>query len=174
MNTRSLQGLALILSAIGSVVGFLGPDTPLFGAISAISTVLFIVGIPAVYTAQPIGTAGLVGIVLIVIAAVIALGFQVLDIAISATLENILFWTSVIGGSVGRLIVGWLTTRQQVFPAWIGWAFIVQGILLPLGAIIDLGSVTNAYAAITTLVGEAAALGYGYYLFRPRVTQAVS
>jgi hypothetical protein len=174
MNIRNLQGLALIVSAIGSLVGFLGPDTPLFGAISAISTVLFIIGIPAVYTAQPIGTVGLAGMILIIVAAVIALGFQLLDIAISPAVENILFWTSAIGGSVGRLIVGWLTTRHEVFPAWVGWAFIVEGLLNAIGAVIDLGALTDAYVAIVILVGTVALPGYGYYLLRPRATPALS
>ena len=174
MNIRSLQGIALILSAIATLVGYFGPDTPLFGAIFTISTVLFIIGIPAVYTAQPIGTSGLAGVILMIVAAVIALGFNLLDIEISQTLESLLIWTSILSGLVGRLLVGWLTTRHRVFPAWVGWALIVEGLLSAIGGLIDLGSFADVFTTVVIVVGVVALLGYGYYLLRPRVTPSVA
>lgn len=174
MNLRSFQGLSLILSAILGLVGFFGPDTALFSAISTISVILFIIGIPAVYTAQPIGIMGLIGIILMILAAVIALGFSLLDIDISPTLENILFWTSAVGGLLGRVIVGWLTTRQRVFPAWAGWALLIEGLLNILYGALSLGSFDNVYTSITVLVGAIALLGYGFTLLRPRAAPAIT
>jgi hypothetical protein len=49
---------------------------------------LFIIGIPAVYTAQPIGAFGLLEIILLIIAAVIGLVFQLLDIEISSAVKK--------------------------------------------------------------------------------------
>jgi hypothetical protein len=172
MNVRSLQGLALILSAIFTLVGFLGPDTALFNAILSLSTILFIVGIPAVYTTQPIGTAGLVGVILMIVAALIALGFRLLDLPLSEGVQDVLIWISILSGLAGRLIVGWLTTRHRVFPAWVGWALMAEGVLLfPFG---DLGSIGNVLTIIVIVLGAVALLGYGYYLFRPRVTPAMA
>jgi hypothetical protein len=76
------------------------------------------------------------------------------------------------GGSIGRLIVGWLTTRHEVFPTWVGWAFIVEGLLNPIGAVIDLGALTDAYVAIIILAATVALLGD--YLLRPRATPGLS
>jgi hypothetical protein len=174
MNIRRLQGLALLLSAILSIVGLLGSDTPLFDAIAVISIVLFIIGIPAVYSAQPIGTPGLVGIILLIVAAVIALGFRLLDLPLSPTVVSILIWTSVISGAVGRLIVGWLTTRHRVFPAWAGWAFIVEGLLIAFGGVLNVESFAGPFNIIYTAVLAVALLGYGYYLLRPRMTPALA
>jgi len=174
MSVRRLQGVALILSAITSLIGFLGGDTPLFNAITVISVILFIVGIPAVYTAQPLGSLGLVGIVLVVIAALIALGFRLLDLNLATSIQSILIWTSILAGAAGRVIVGWLTTRHRVFPAWVGWAFLVEGLLVLLGGF-DLGAFTNTFVVIITLVGALALLGYGFYLLRqPQPASAMS
>ncbi len=174
MSIRTLQAYALILSGITTLVWLVGPDTPLFNAILIISTILFIIGIPAAYTSQPLGTPGLVGIILVVLAAVIALGFQSLDLNLSPALEGLLFWTSVIAGTVGRLIVGWLTTRRGVFPAWVGVAFMIEGLLF-IGGSFDLGSFANVYNTLVILVGVAAVLGYGFYLLRaPRAAAALS
>lgn len=174
MNTRTIQGLALILSAITMLVGIVGPDNSLFGAISIIGTVLFIIGIPAVYTAQPVGTLGLVGIILMILSAIIALGFRLLDIELSQTTADILIWTSIISGSVGRLIIGWLTTRHRVFPAWVGWALIVEGLLVFVGGLIDVESFAATYNGLVLLVGALALLGYGYYLLKPRPVPAMT
>src|SRR5690606_39083086 len=106
--------------------------------------------------------------------AVIALGFQLLNLALSPSIENLLIWTSILGGTLGRLIVGWLTTRHRVFPAWVGWAFIVEGLLSFLGGVVDLGSFTNVFSTIVILAGVIALLGYGYYLFRPRPAPAIA
>jgi hypothetical protein len=108
-----------------------------------------------------------------IVAALIALGFQLLNLNLSPAIDNLLIWTSAIGGTVGRLIVGWLTTRHRVFPAWVGWGLIVEGLLSLIG-LIDLGSFVDVYSTIVILVGVIALLGYGFYLLRPRATPAMA
>ena len=124
MNVRRLQGLALILSAVCLLLGAFGLQPVIF---ITIGLILFILGIPAIYSAQPTGWIGLLGIVLLELAALIALGFR-LQI-LSPSLSDGLSLTSAILGMVGAVIVGWLTTREHVFPTWVGWVFMVQGLL---------------------------------------------
>lgn len=172
MNIRSLQGLLLILSALATLVGFFGPDTPLFSAILTISTILFILGISAVYTSQPIGTAGLIGVALMILAAVIALGFDLFDAVGTSSAAGLLIATSTISGLVGRLLVGWLTTRHRVFPAWAGWTLIAEGVLSAAFGVFDFGALSDALTVVVILLGVVALLGYGFYLLRPRPVPA--
>jgi hypothetical protein len=54
MDTRRLQGLALILSAVCTLLlGLSDPRTAIFDVISTVGVILFILGIPTVYLAQP-------------------------------------------------------------------------------------------------------------------------
>ncbi len=132
MSVRRLQGLALLLSAVCLLLGAFGPRTVIFVTIGII---LFILAIPAVYSTQPTGWIGLAGIVLLELAALIALGFR-LDL-VPPSLGDSLSLTSAILGMLGAVIVGWLTTREHVFPAWVGWVFMVQGLLNFLGWVIQ-------------------------------------
>jgi hypothetical protein len=82
MSVRRLQGVALMFSALSLLIGLLGPQN--IGIIGpqaivvliTMSTILFIVGIPAIYSTQPTGWMGMAGIVLLEFAALIALGFR--------------------------------------------------------------------------------------------------
>jgi hypothetical protein len=163
MNIRRLQGLFLILSGVCALVGLLGSNGPFFNAINLAGVILFILGILAIPVTQPMGWLGWAGIALVELAALIAMGFQ-------AGLLNgtVLILTSAISGTVGRLIVGWLTTRGKVFPAWVGWAFILEGLLNFLGGVVQLGSLANGISILTTLIGAAALFGYGFIIFRKK------
>ena len=145
MNTR-YQGFALIVSAIVSLITYFVDAGPV---INILVTLLFIYGISAVHPIQSKGsTLGLVGIGLIILAAVIAIGF-------SAGLlgGGTLIYVSAYSGLIGRVITGWLTTNKKSFPAWVGWALIAEGVLnvIPLGSL----------GIIPLLAGTAAQLGYG-------------
>lgn len=105
------------------------------------------------------GTAGLIGILLIVLSALIALSINQLGVSG----ENALPLISVLAGALGRTIIGWLTTRANVFSAWVGWAFLSQGILNLLGSAVlyDLGTLGSALGTIAFLLDSVAAFGYG-------------
>lgn len=165
MNTRRLQGLALILSAICMIIGQLGNSNGFFHVIAIIAVVLFILGIPAVYTAQSMGVVGLIGIILVELGAVIALGFQT-EILTIAGIGGTLFQISAIAGLIGSIIIGWLTTQKNVFPAWVGWAFLAQGVLNFIGGLINMGAAGWTFAFIVIVIGAVALFGYGFFLFQ--------
>src|SRR5512140_390969 len=100
MNVRRLQGLALILSAVCLLLAMVGIQTNI---IFAMGIILFILGIPAVYSVQPTAWVGLAGIVLLEVAALIALGFR-LNVVLPSSLGNSLSLTSAILGALGAVI----------------------------------------------------------------------
>src|SRR5512143_1604541 len=138
MNARRLQGLALMLSAVCLLLGLLGLNSSLGPVVTIIGILLFMLGIPAIQAVQPTGWLGVAGIVLLELGALIALGFR-LDL-VSASLASGLSLTSALLGMLGAVIVGWLTTREHVFPGWVGWAFLFQGLLNFISGMFDFGS----------------------------------
>ena len=92
---------------------------------------------------------------LIILAAVIAIGFQagLVGGAISGTL----IYVSAYSGLIGRVITGWLMINKKSFPAWVGVALIVDGVF----NVIPFGSLASVMSVVTTLAGIAAQLGYG-------------
>ena len=161
MNIRRVQGLALIIGAVCILLAFFGPDT-IARSLGILGAVLLIFGIPAVNTSQPSGPIGLIGVSLIILAAVIALGFSV-GLLGDTGMEDALIATSVLSAMAGRVITGWLTVKKQVFSQWLGWAFIAAGVINMAG-LIDLGS--PAISTIVTLLDVAALAGYGLQIFQ--------
>ncbi len=161
MSVRRLQGLALLLSAVCLLLGAFGPRTVIFVTIGII---LFILAIPAVYSTQPTGWIGLAGIVLLELAALIALGFR-LDL-VPPSLGDSLSLTSAILGMLGAVIVGWLTTREHVFPAWVGWVFMVQGLLNFLGGLFNIDARGRVFPILVPILQTVATFAYGYFIFR--------
>ncbi len=76
MTVKRLQGFGLLISAVGVLLGYFGPSATWCHALVWVGAILFILGIPAVHAAQQDGTAGLVGILLLEIGAIISLLFQ--------------------------------------------------------------------------------------------------
>jgi hypothetical protein len=82
MNIRGLQAFALIVSAVCFLLGLFGPQS--ISLISPQATtfylvtglILFMLGIPAVYSTQPTSWIGLMGILLLELAAFIPLIFR--------------------------------------------------------------------------------------------------
>jgi hypothetical protein len=164
MNTHRVQGLALIVGAVCSLPAFLISDSMPFQYLSLLGTLLFIFGIPAVHVSQPSGTVGLIGIVLIILAAVIALGFG-LGILGGTNFDGALVAISAFSGLAGRLIVGWLTITKHVFAQWIGWAFMAEGVTNFAG-FLDLAALVSIISLLVILTATAAQLGYGFHIFR--------
>ena len=164
MTTHRLHGLALILGAVCSVLTLFDSESTPFLYISILGVLLFIFGIPAVQVSQPSGSVGLIGMSLLILAAVIALGFRV-GIFGCTNFDGALVATSALSGVAGRLIVGWLTVQKRVFAPWIGWAFMVEG-LFNLVGFLDLPALINIVTVGVTLAGAAAQIGYGLHIFR--------
>ncbi len=164
MNLRRLQSLALIVGAVLLLPGVTGAEAGILGAISAVSIVLFMMGIPAVIVAQPSGRAGWIGIVLLEVGALIALAFR-LGLVPHSSLGDSLSLTSAILGMLGAVIIGWLTARGNVFPAWAGWLFLTQGVLNFLAGVLDLGSMGGALPFVLELLLALALLAYGYFIY---------
>ena len=167
MNLQRLQGLALILSAVCLLLGlFVAPAAAFF---IVTSTILFIVGIPAIQSAQPTGTIGLVGIVLLVLAALIALGFRLG--LVPDSLGSSLAPISALAGMLGAVIIGWLTKQEHVFPAWLGWAFIAQGLLNLIAGLLDFGP---SAAIVLAVLQAVVTFAYGYFIYQEPVKPAIA
>ena len=160
MNIRRFQGWALLVILPIDLLSLVAGDAPWFRIILIISVILFIVGVPAIQSVQPMGTAGFIGIILIELAAVIALGINQLG---GSGVNEAFIFTSVLAGALGRIIIGWLTARANVFPAWAGWVFLLQGLLNLTGYLFlfDLGTFGSVLGTITFLLDWVAVFGYG-------------
>ena len=159
MNTKRFQGLALIFGAVFSLLAFFLPDPAVARIFGILGFLLVIFGIPAVNTSQPSGSLGLIGVVLIILSAAIALGFS-LGVFGDTGMEDALITTSVISGLAGRIITGWVTIQKKVFSHWLGWALMAAGVL-NLGGFFDLGSLGSTLSIFVMLLGTAALVGYG-------------
>lgn len=170
MNITRLQGLALIFSALTLLIGLLGPQNiGLLGPQTAmflvtISAILFILGIPGIHAVQPTGWIGLVGIALLELAALIVLAFRFNMVA--SNLGDSLSLTSAIAGMLGAIIIGWLTVREQVFPAWVGWGFLAYGLLNILTAQFNFGGLVAVLLVFLPILQAVTLFMYGYFIFQ--------
>ncbi len=166
MSMRRLQGWALIVSAAIVLLALVRADSPVMTAIFIVGALLFILGVPVIQSVQHGGAAGLIGTILLELGAVIALLVNIMMLSGSAGFGQAIPFTSALAGALGRLVVGWITTQKKVFAPWIGWAFIVEGILNFLGGVLQLGALAPVISIIVPLVGAAALFGYGWGAIR--------
>lgn len=175
MSVLRLQGLALMLSAVSLLFGLLGPQN--IGIIGPratmflimISTILFILGIPALYSAQPTGWIGMAGIVLLELAALIALGFRLNMVPWTASLGDSLALTSAAAGMLGAVIVGWFTTREKMFPAWVGWVFMTYGLLNFTTGPFKFNSIWGVLIPFLPVLQAVVLFAYGYFIYRKQI-----
>ena len=174
MNIRRLQGLALIVSAACFLLGLFGPQSiSLIGPQATsfyviVGIILFMLGIPAVYSLQPTGRIGLAGILLLALASLIALLFRLG--MMPSGLAGGLSLTSALAGMLGAVIIGWLTIRERVFPAWVGWGFLAQGLLNFFTGVFNLGNLTGAIPIFLPLLSIVVQAAYGYFIYQKPVT----
>jgi hypothetical protein len=131
-----------------------------------ISSILFILGIPALYSAQPTGWIGMAGIILLEFAALIALGFRLNIVPWPSSLGDSLALTSAATGMVGAVIVGWFTIRERVFPAWVGWAFIAFGLLTFATGPFLFNSLLGVLLPFLPVLQAVALAAYGYFIYQ--------
>ncbi len=162
MNIRRLQGAALIISAVINLVGLIGSGTSAVRFLFLLGALLLIFGALAIEPVQQAGTLDWAGVILIVLAAIIAFIINITSMAGAAVSSSAIPLTSAILGAVGRVIVGWLTTRRTVFPVWAGWALIGEGILNFVGGLLSSASLGTALGVLSVLLGAAALFAYGW------------
>ncbi len=166
MKWIRLSGWALILSALIFLFGFTwdhiinGPFTLATVMIGVLGDILFLIGLPGIQQSQPqTGRPGQIGLILIGLGTVIAIVANLLIRLGGADIPDWIPLTSAIAGSLGSLIVGWLTIRAHVFRPWIGWLMIVGAILNILAPVLPAGAI---FISQLGLFAQAAALiGYG-------------
>jgi len=170
MNIRRLQGWALIISGLLGLLSMLQSNSPVVRVLLIVGGALLIVGVPAIEAVQRLGMLGVAGIILIELAAITALVVNVIGSG-GAVMNSAIPFASALAGALGRVIVGWLTSRQKIFPAWAGWAFIVEGLLNLLGGIIEVPLLTPIVMVVLPLAGAVALLGYGMGILRAEGSQ---
>jgi len=166
MKWIRLSGWALILSALIFLFGFAwdhllnGPFTLFTVMMGLFGDILFLVGLPGIQKSQPqTGRTGQIGLILMGIGTVIAIIANLLIRLAGVEVPDWIPLTSAIAGSLGSLIVGWLTIRGNVFRPWIGWLMIVGAILNILAPILPPEAIF--ISQIGLFAQSAALIGYG-------------
>lgn len=172
MSIRRAQGWALIASAVIALLSIIGSDSSFFRILFILGAVLLILGVPAIQLVQRSGMLGWAGILLIELGAIIALAMNLTATGGSAVVGPAVPLISALAGALGRVIVGWLTTRTRVFPSWTGWAFIAEGVLNFLGGVMAPSLFTSAVGLIVPLVAAAALAGYGWGIVQQASSKA--
>lgn len=165
MNTRGLQAWALVIAGLVGLLGLVPSISLPLRIALLVGTLLLILGVPAILEAEPGGSAGLIGLILLEVGAVVALVFTILSLVSGPDLGGTIAFIGALAAAAGRLIVGWITSRGKVFSPWTGWAFVVSGLANLAGGLVGPGS--GAALGILAAIAEAAALiGYGLTLRR--------
>ncbi len=190
MNIGRLQGWALLISALASTLLRLGLGNRIqYGTetLLLVSSVFFIFGLLGIQTIQPQTKLwGLIGLFLMAIPAVdLFLGGLILlvvdqPLELNHLLSSIESFLSLAGVMYsGYILVGWLTIRASVFPAWIGWFLLTVGIFNDaIGFFIAYGksdlldllpfSIISTLFDVISFLEIAAVSGYGWTIIRHR------
>jgi hypothetical protein len=171
MKWIRLSGWALILSALIFLFGFAwdhllnGPFTLFTVMIGLLGDILFLIGLPGIQQSQPqTGRPGQIGLMLMGLGAVIAIIANLLIRLAGVEVDDWIPLTSAIAGSLGSLIVGWLTVRANVFRPWVGWLIIVGAILNILAPVLPPQAIF--VSQIGLFAQSAALIGYGITMLR--------
>jgi hypothetical protein len=123
---------------------------------------LFLVGLLAIPMLQPRGAQPqLLGLGLLALAAIIA-GAGLTLYLFDSELPRGLPFTSALVGMLGDLLVGALTVRERVIPAWAGWLLALAGVVNFVTGQLDGGDWLRIVAALGALLGAVAVAGYGW------------
>ena len=171
MKWIRLSGWALILSALIFLFGFAwdhllnGPFTLFTVMIGLLGDILFLIGLPGIQQSQPqTGRPGQIGLILMGLGALIAIIANLLIRLAGVEVDDWIPLTSAIAGSLGSLIVGWLTVRANVFRAWVGWLMMVGAILNILAPVLPPQAIF--ISQIGLFAQSAALIGYGITMLR--------
>jgi hypothetical protein len=157
------SGFVTLLLVIGYTVS--GGDTLIFPIAGAVGSVLFLLGLPAMWALQPqTGRPGQAGLWCLGIGASIALVVRLLLLVSTVDVGDLVPLLSAVFNLLGSIIVGWVTIRARVFPAAVGWLLIVGGVLNLLGGLTPAGLFTTLVGIVSGLAGAVAVAGYGWTL----------
>jgi len=166
MKWIRLSGWALILSALIFLLGFAWdhllnvPFSFFTVMVGLFGDILFLLGLPGIQRSQPqTGRPGQIGLTLMGIGTVIAIIANLLIRLAGVEIDDWIPLTSAIAGSLGSLIVGWLTIRVNVFRPWIGWLMMIGAILNILAPVLPPGAIF--ISQIGLFAQSAALIGYG-------------
>jgi hypothetical protein len=171
------QALAGPVAVIGSLIGFIG-------------SVLVLLGLPGVYTrqAKAAGILGLLGFlfvwyvilfqgVLIPFTSVTIVPMLVTDPATQHLLAagplasfDPFNYVSMVGQTVGILLLAIATLRARVFPRWIAWLLIAT-VVLNAASFVPFAPFVLGIAV--TIIGYLPIAGFGYALLSPGSREAV-
>jgi hypothetical protein len=172
------EALAGPVAVIGSLIGFIG-------------SVLVLLGLPGMYTrqAKPAGILGLLGFllvwyvilfqgVLIPFTSVTIVPVIVTDPAARHLLAagplasfDPFNYVSMVGQTVGILLLAIATLRARVFPRWIAWLLIAT---LVLNAASFVPFFPGALGNVATIIGYLPLAGFGYALLSQGSREAVA
>jgi hypothetical protein len=172
------EALAGPVAVIGSLIGFIG-------------SVLVLLGLPGMYTrqAKPTGILGLLGFllvwyvilfqgVLIPFTSVTIVPVIVTDPAARHLLAagplasfDPFNYVSMVGQTVGILLLAIATLRARVFPRWIAWLLIAT---LVLNAASFVPFFPGALGNVATIIGYLPLAGFGYALLSQGSREAVA
>jgi hypothetical protein len=155
------SGFVTLLLVIGYTVS--GGDTLIFPIAGAVGSVLFLLGLPAMWALQPqTGRPGQAGLWCLGIGASIALVVRLLLLVSTVDVGDLVPLLSAVFNLLGSIIVGWVTIRARVFPAAVGWLLMVGGVLNLLGGLTPAGLFTTALGITSGLARAVAVAGYGW------------
>ena len=171
MKWIRLSGWAFILSALIFLFGFAwdhlinGPFTLTTVLLGLVGNISFLIGLPGIQQSQPqTRRPGQIGLIFMGIGSAIAIIANLLIRLAGVDVGDWIPLTSAIAGSLGSLIVGWLTIRARVFRAWIGWLMIIGAILNILFPILPPEAVFTSQIGL--FAQSAALIGYGTTMLR--------
>lgn len=156
-----INGLVGVLLAVMAIFSMPRPDALV--VVQLIGILLVIIGLPAIQLAQPAtGRLGWLGIGLMELAAVIAFAVVSLFWLTNADIPSAVPFTSALAGFLGNVIVGYLTVRARVFPAWIGWTLAAWGVVNFASGLAPDISGLGVVVGLFEIAGAVAIAGYGW------------
>jgi len=84
-------------------------------------------------------------------------------------LADSLSLTSAIAGLLGALTIGLITIRKDVFPAWVGWAFLAHSLLNFITGQFNFGFLKGMIPIFVPILDIVAIFAYGYFIYRRSV-----
>lgn len=165
------------------------PLTLMSNVIGLIGSVLVLLGLPGVYARQAkrAGILGLLGFLFLWYVTLIQgviIPFTSITIVpelatnpATRTLATTsppafgpFFLVSIMGETLGILLLAIATLRAKVFPRWIGWLLIAT---LVAGVVNFVPFLPEAFSSLPAIIGSAAIAGFGYALLSPQRSEAV-
>ncbi len=163
MNKRNLQAWGLAIAGLLGLLALVPSNSIPLRLALLVGALLFILSVPAIRAVHPEGSAGLIGLILIEIGAVIALALAILSQGFGSNLGSAIAFVAALCGAVGRLIVGGLTGRGTASQSWPGWAFIVSGLANLAGGLVA-SNLAPTLGIVAVLAETAALVGFGLRL----------